>query len=242
MLKHLAHLIPEAILRNCRVVPRATLPTGLFHISANPALGEMIPQIPKRVLRTEDFTFPRICVSSSLVGCIFGHSGTLADYAKNKPVGRDWLGGYAIYALDFDVALRPNRALLSDVDVSDEYWLFNGGWRDRYIPRRVGECFISDIELEPISIGKARKTAISKTPTFWMEVTQDGFPVWLDGSSSLLIKAGHYKFSILDYNYSKGVVEGRDITVEKVTYEDYLRAKGMSLVLLSHDSARSYEW
>ncbi|EEL9315744.1 hypothetical protein DAT63_23095, partial [Salmonella enterica subsp. enterica serovar Enteritidis] len=108
-------------MERCAWVPSKTLPFGLLHISTDTELKTMMPRIPQRTLRMEDGSFPRICVSSSLMGCIYGYSTAIKQYFSGGHLAH-WLGGYVIYRVPFDIALRPHRTLLSDVDISDEHW------------------------------------------------------------------------------------------------------------------------
>lgn len=243
MLSNLELLVPPSILQRCALVPEGSLPTGLYHISANPDLKVMIPKIPLRTLRSEDSSFPRVCVSSSWMGCVYGHSGTLTDFETNKVPSQDWLGGYVIYRTPFKYALRPHTSLLSDVNVSDEHWLFDLGAdvQSQFQTVRVGECFISAIQTDIVKDENGKKWK-AKSPTFYIETTQDNFPIWLCGGEFTVVKAGWYKLQIPTYYWRRGVLNPDGMSIDRITEAEYRAAKHESVVMLSHNCSGSYAW
>lgn len=242
MLTNLQRIVPSAILDRCALVPEGALPTGLFHISANPDLKVMTPMIPKRTLNSEDATFPRVCVSSSWLGCVYGHSATLLDYEGKSPP-RDWLGGYVIFRTPFKYALRPHTSLLSDVNISDEHWLFDLGddVQSTFATERVGECFISSIEIDMLEMKKGVYEE-AKNPVFYLELLEDDFPLILCGGELTLLKAGWYEVQLPYYAYCRGVLNTRNVEIRRIKDSEYREAKYQSLVMLSHNPVGSWAW
>lgn len=243
MLSSIETIVPRAIMERCAWVPSKTLPFGLLHISTDTELKTMMPRIPQRTLRMEDGSFPRICVSSSLMGCIYGYSTAIKQYYSGGHLAH-WLGGYVIYRVPFDIALRPHRTLLSDVDISDEHWLFHDPrYSNGYQTERIGECFIAAVPKGKITDSDGKENSVTtECPVFYIHAEVDNVPLWLRQGEFLVVKKGYYRMQINHYDHRLGVMDFSNVSVSRITLEKYLAAKDDALVLLGHQCAGSYEW
>lgn len=99
--------------------------TSVYHISVNGKITNFIPQVSRRTAPREDRTQPRVSVSPTLIGCMMGYQTDehIDLYPINKGKGEAWSGGWYIYGFT-DVALaRPDKTLVYDAEVTNEYWL-----------------------------------------------------------------------------------------------------------------------
>lgn len=132
---------------NTVIVDRETMPIGqLLHITHD-RRPVYTPRIGMRQADSEDRTVPRITVSDTLAGCIIGHSmvdaETLAVPYRRSP---DFLNGFYIRSLDFDVALKPNAKMVYDQPATNEHWLV-GYDQDHqvYTSRVIGQFYVPEI-------------------------------------------------------------------------------------------------
>jgi hypothetical protein len=123
----------------------------LLHISNNVGIKAFIPVIGHNQGNSEDRTVPRLCVATSLVGCLLGYAKAEWDFIALNPNGtksqESYRGGMAIYALDFEFALKPNKALVYDAEFTDEHWLVTYSKNTvKYIPEIAGYLFHNSVK------------------------------------------------------------------------------------------------
>lgn len=110
------------VCRNVKLVSHVELGQEyLYHISNNGSIKKFIPQISRRTAKVEDRSVPRVSTAKTIVGCILGYQGDIAEF-ENGP-DKVWKGGWYIYGFSKPYSLRPNAKLLYDVETSDEHWL-----------------------------------------------------------------------------------------------------------------------
>lgn len=103
---------------------------ALYHISTFKQ-KELIPNVSRRSLYTEDNTIPRISTSTNIVGCLFGYASAMGDLGNlfynpyHDQEKNDYKGGYYLHVLKPSLAIKPHKKLLPDQYVSDEHWLVN---------------------------------------------------------------------------------------------------------------------
>ena len=74
--------------------------------------GEIFhPRIPINRLNTEDGTIPRVCVSSSIPGCLTAMPKYRVGYIVH------------VYKVESDQYLQPSTSLLPDVPFTGEFWI-----------------------------------------------------------------------------------------------------------------------
>jgi len=159
-------LQPDEVARELRVVtPNRLRQPYLLHMSKNTQLTMFSPQVTRRVLADENRSIPRISTAPTLAGCLMSYSSDLTDFAKQQnglsADGREvkFRGGWAIYALPFDLALRPSRRLVPDVNATDEHWLVSYDAEHRSYPAEmIGRFFYEQVSY--IARGRQRITEI----------------------------------------------------------------------------------
>ena len=73
----------------------------------------MVPRIPKS--KYEDQTTPRICVSSSIQGCLIGIN-------ENKDISGET---YHVYSITTKNWYKPTKKEVADIEITDEFWVLD---------------------------------------------------------------------------------------------------------------------
>ena len=122
-------LASNEVLKNCDLITPASLGTNiLLHVSTR-KLVSVPPNVSKIAAGSEDNTFLRIHCSNNLLGCLIG-SGWLErnwqDKLNKKRNIKDgeYTGMIYVYTFPFEYALKPNKNLVFDADLTNELWLF----------------------------------------------------------------------------------------------------------------------
>lgn len=148
----------EKVNRNVEVVYPETIGQNfVLHISKDTKIKKFVPVIGTRQGTNEDRTMPRVCTSDNLYGCMLGYASThndvaflLADGDSRSSNGGAYKGGWAIYEIEFEAALKPNKNLVYDAGRTDEIWLvsYNRKTVD-FIPKLAGKMFYSEVRYQP---------------------------------------------------------------------------------------------
>lgn len=204
---------------SCIVTPADYPSPYMFHISKNPKIKEFTPLIGRRQAEMEDRTTPRICVCPYLIGCMIGYADTEDDFFINKELDKSYkvpfLGGYKIYAFDYEGALKPTKKLVYDAKNSDECWLttYNEATQ-HYKGKVVGEFFYSAMTYI------ARDKDPWSTGTFFLR-TQVELPF----TKRNLFKPGCYRINGFTPQFVRDYMDDKHFDVESVSETDYLKAK-----------------
>ena len=144
--------ISDRVVRSMEIIEKEQSPyKQLLHISMDPRVKEFVPRISTRQAHGEDRTVPRVVTSPVLFGCILGYASLTSDY-RDMPVKSEkepnspWLNGYTIYALDYEVALKPKSSLVPDVVQTNETWLVNYSPETKvYKPTKAGRFYCTEL-------------------------------------------------------------------------------------------------
>lgn len=136
-------LLPKNKRNNLKVVHRDEVDRQyLYHLTMDARLRTMAPQVSQRTLSAEDRAIPRISTSTSLAGCMLGYQSTTHDFQQQH------YRGWYIYGLEYDYAVIPNKRLLPDVDVSEEFWLVTyDGSTTAYKTKMLAKFFIETMRV-----------------------------------------------------------------------------------------------
>lgn len=154
LLKDFFALRPADIRDNLRITTPGQLGQSyLVHISKDHGVERFVPNVSQRTLEDEDRRVPRISTAPTLLGAMTGYCAVLREfiYAMNQTYRRQgkptrWNGIWSIYGLSFDVALRPSRKLVPDVDTTDEHWLVPySASTAEYPATAAGEFFLDSL-------------------------------------------------------------------------------------------------
>lgn len=202
----------------------------LLHISTDSKLNKLIPFISKRQSDMEDRTVARICTAPTLLGCIIGANNTIYEFLygfdKEKISDSDYIGGFTIYDVPFEHALKPNASLVYDCKQSDEHWLITYNVETaQYKPTKVGKMFISSITYH------GRDKDIPEADyIFYLEVKADS----LNFNSKRNLKKGFYKVCGPIDAHTKNFKEDKPFTIEEVKQTEYEDARLRTASLLSY--------
>jgi hypothetical protein len=179
-------LTTDLVVKNTKVVHVKDLPNKLLHISTN-RQKVLIPNISQRASLGEDNTIPRVHTAPTILGCIAGYGNAFYDGRALHQSGTKnaYRGGYYLYTIPFEYALRPNAKLVPDVAVTNEYWLIPYSKEySEYTPDSISKMVTSDVTTINLSNGD-----IENIITFYIEITSDT-PVLLD--TDILLETGFY--------------------------------------------------
>lgn len=222
----LFNVLNDKVKRNVRVLTPEDIGQGyLLHISTNPKLKTMTPIIGRRQAKTEDRSVPRITTTPTLLGCMIGYAKLDEDFMQGHRE-KSYLGGFIIYALNYEAALVPNEKLVFDAERSGETWLV------QYSPETA--------KYEPIEIGKGfcrsiRYVAKNKEypdgeAEFFVEINKaDGIRF----SKNHHLSPGYWRLSGPSDLYNTDWREDSNWKVESINKMTYLENKRASADMLS---------
>ncbi|UQT03078.1 hypothetical protein TOTORO_02150 [Serratia phage vB_SmaS-Totoro] len=199
----------------------------LLHISPNPTIREFIPRPIQRTMKGEDEYVPRVCTGVGLLDCLRGYAVAINDFLKKEATcagDDDWLGGYTIYSIPAEIALKPSPRMAPISKWCEERWLVPyEGPSQPYIPTAVGKFFINDVMLTE------DKTII---PEIYLHVEKG--PMIFD--RHLTLYPGYWRVIIPNLNsYFEEKFRREDLVVEKLAPEKFNVSKQSKAHLLSYD-------
>ncbi len=216
------------------ITPEALGQSLLLHISTDNMLEGFSPYITRRTVEGEDRSVPRICTAPSLMGCIMGYVNDVSDFLERPTSttaqGRKvpFKGGWVIYGLPFDYALRPGDALLPGVDRTDEHWLVNyDQFTADYKPVRVGKFFYERVEYH--STNGAPESVLSIV----VEVAS-GMELFV--TRGLTLQSGYWRMQVRGIERSKSWAKINFNRVQEISEAEYFTLKGAVANLLSFDN------
>lgn len=163
----------------------------LYHISTDPKIKKFTPRICDRSQEGEDRSIPRICVAENIMDCMLGYIDIFSNILKTCEKEGDYLGGWKIYAFETPYMIKPSKALLPDVEKTNERWLVNHSEETAsYEPIEAGILFVNNLSLIP-NKGTTPKGII----TFYLQCYLDS-GMKLDEGFGDPDSEGFYKFDI----------------------------------------------
>lgn len=222
-------LLPDNVGKGLEVVTRQTVPEGaLLHISTNGKIKTFTPSVTSRTAHKEDRSVPRVSTAPSLLGCIAGYSAAKWDVLNNYKGNKDFKGGWYIYDLPFEFALKPAVRLLVDQKATDEHWLVTYSVDTRhYDPSIIGKFFYESL------------TSLTRTdngPFMMCTIKVEVFPGQkVHFAKGVVLTEGYWNIygpeptnNIANWKQTKAYV------VTPVTKADWAISKKFSADLLSH--------
>jgi hypothetical protein len=213
----------DKVKNNVRVVTPEEVGQNFFlHISTNTGIRKFVPTIGHRQADSENRTIPRICVAPSILGCLIGYSAIEYDFLSNQD---DWKGGWKIYALPFEAALKPTSKLVYDSRHSDEHWLvaFNKETAE-YIPETAGRIFYRSISY----VARSGKVPAGEG-TLYIEITKpEGFPF----SKQYFLTKGYWKIEGPCPDYVRNWEDDKLFKVTELSQSEFRAVKNESAALL----------
>ncbi len=230
----------KSVQENSEIVTPADMGTlHSLHIDKNvPPAFE--PRMPKSAMDSENDTCARITVATTLLGCYIGYFRGETDLAAGSVKKADdsdqFLGGYVISKLAFTHALKPNKELVPDADRSEELWLVSYNQSTlSYVPIKIGKMFVHRLTYIPVNGQEPDIEAI-----IFIENT-DTLGMWLDRKNK--IGVGYYSVTIKWPNQFDRSIYNPDLTIIKVTKDEYEKTKGLQATMLEYKEPPKYiDW
>lgn len=148
--------LPGTVRKNCKIVTMQDLNvSNVLRIDKDPP-KIFTPRLPHSATKKEDHTTPRVSSGWHLYGCLFGYG----QYSIDVMDGSDstiekfngYRGGYVLQKTKFDFAVTPSKALVPEVEVSDEVWLVNYNKKTSFYKfQECGRVFLTSLEYLPNS-------------------------------------------------------------------------------------------
>lgn len=206
----------------------------LYHISFNGDIKSFVPFIGHRQSNSEDRTVPRVCVGSDLLGCLMGFADLFSCFVTITPDGKSaskFKGGWKIYTFDYDYALKPNKQMCGDAEITGEQWLVAYSAKSRqYKPRVIGEVVCKQIIITPVN-----KQLPDKTHVFYLKVDES---FWIDSKNEVV--AGCYEVAVTNImDITDRNVDLKEF-IKPIDISEYTKVKGQVAELLDLPSKPPY--
>jgi len=234
-LQSILELASNKVQKETKIVTPKDLDQDYFLHIARSKFDYLIPNVSKRAAPSEDNTIPRVHVSPSLLGCLRGYASFIDDtrYVPTGAKSDTWLGGYYIYVLPFQAALKPSLKLVYDADYSDEHWLVAYNTETRFFkPSAVLKIVLSELKIVPGM--KERSFYI----TYLLENTSD---ITIKLSDDVELSPGYWEITLKTVERHSGSNRNAKVKTEddlckyhKVTKKEFDSAKSVSAAMLSH--------
>lgn len=217
-------LYPKNISDNVTIIGNGDANDNVtFHISLNNKLTSMEPRISQRTLNKEDRSVARISTAPTLTGCLSGYSSAIYDFEDPR---KGDLGGWKIYQLNYEYALKPNVKLLADVEMTDEDWLVTYNKEHvSYKTQPIGELFFSEVGRRTVA-GKQVRVLFVKA---YLRVAE-GYSLPLNRTT--LLRPGHYVVRFNNWYESMNIRSPQDVSVVPISANDYMANKKLGAGLL----------
>lgn len=218
-------LFPNTIRNNVEVIEASEQNNIVFHISTNPKIKVFEPRVSRRTMQKEDRSVPRVSAAGTLNGCLSGYAASIYDWESPG----QWSGGWKIYALRYDIALKPNKKILADVESSEEIWLVGYDKEHRSYPAvPMGEFFFTSVARQATGDkNQLRKLAV----TAYIRVGE-GYTLPLNKTT--LLRSGFYQLTYNDYYQAMDLRNPQDIIVKPISEAVYQSFKKLEAGLLSY--------
>jgi hypothetical protein len=146
-------LLPGPVAKGVTVVtPHDIGSPVLLHMSRDSKIKKFIPNVTRRTGMDENRSVPRISTAPTLLGCFVGYCAARSDYMYPDYEGKMYKGGWYVYGIPFQHAIKPNTKLLYDQKNSGEHWLVTYSPETREYPAEImAKVFYSDVTAIPRS-------------------------------------------------------------------------------------------
>ncbi|MDH2154281.1 hypothetical protein [Stenotrophomonas sp. GD03657] len=234
MTEYLLRQTEEMRLNMTLVTPETLGQSMLLHLSYDNAISSFQPYVTKRTAEGEDRTVPRISTAPSLLACLMGYQTELNDFHGRPQVtsadGRkvEFAGGWIIYGLPFQYAIRPNNKLVPDASRTDEHWLIAyDKMTTQHTPVRVGKVFYDRVTY---------KGQDKEYPDIYIEMVIEVHPgMSLNLGMDTNLPAGYWIVETKNLHDSRSYKSIDVRRVREITKADYEQRKTLTAGLLSLD-------
>ena len=213
-MKRFLEFWPSTISNNVEILTPENSAGVTFHISTNNALKSFEPRVSRRTMNKEDRSVPRVSTAGTLNGCLSGYSAALYDW-ENMDADK-WQGGWKIYAVEYQAALKPNKKILGDADQTEEIWLVPYNKEHvRYQATPIGELFFAKVGREATNNPKLPRKVYVKA---YVRIAEGHM---LPLNKSTVLRAGYYQLTYNNWFEAMDLRNPQDIMIVPITSGDY---------------------
>lgn len=223
--------VSEKVRKNVTVVTPEEVGQDYFlHMSTDTGIKKFIPHIGRRQAYSEDRSVPRITVAPTLLGCFIGYAKADYDFQNlphvKKADEKGYRGGWKIYALPFEAALKPTARMVYDSRVSDEHWMVSYSREtNEYIPETAGKMFYRSIRL----VSRTGKSPEGEMELY-VEITKPG---GIRFSKNIRLDVGYHRIVGPVQQNVKSWTDDKGYVSTPIDKAEYFSAKNASADLLS---------
>lgn len=204
------HLGPEA-LNKVKIVDKTMSSVKLlYHISADDKLQHFYPRVSQKLYPNETTQIPRTSTSPSVIQCILGYGGFYQDLSWHA---ENFSGIYYIYEPKWDIAFKPSKSLVGDVEFSDEHWLLY--YKKEHYQRtseRSGEFFVRSFDCVLKGSGSDDEYIL------FLKVDKDGLE-FLPGKQ---LRRGYYRITLQQFRTPNYVYRlDENVFIEEIDSKQY---------------------
>lgn len=204
------HLGPEALSKVKIIDKTMSNVKLLYHISVDDKLQHFYPRVSQKLYPNETTQIPRTSTSPSVIQCILGYGGFYQDLSWHA---ENFNGIYYIYEPKWDIAFKPSKSLVGDVEFSDEHWLLY--YKKEHYQRtseRSGEFFVRSFDCVLKGSGSDDEYIL------FLKVDKDGLE-FLPGKQ---LRRGYYRITLQRFktpNYEYRLDE--NVFIEEIDSKQY---------------------
>jgi len=238
----------KVFIANAKVISKEEVGQDYFFRLDNKTPPPLVPRMPASAGQSEDVTTPRVCVGTTLMGCISSISRTFDDFKYPTYKSESFKGGYELSIIKYDYALKVKPKLVFDVEKTNEHWLCAITPETKeYKPKTVGKFFIAQATITPTGAKAVEGFYGHKRiqVTSYLEVNED-YEININDTTKVGI--GFYRLEYDDYEFESS---NRDklqmaydcpVSVSAVDKAEYYAAKKLSAANLNFPIPKSLSW
>lgn len=230
---------PNSVSENLEIMtPDEVGVDHMLHISLDTNIKKFVPYMPTSAGHSEDRTISRICVAPSLLACILGIGALEFNFIDrhnyiDESERKVYKGGYYIYGLKYKAVLKPNKKLVYDCEMTNEFWLTSySSETAEYIPEVLGKFYVSSMHY----IAQGNQSP-AMTVELYIEIPTDT-PIKFSEKNTCT--KGYYRVLMTNPHKIKNHKTVKDIIAfHPISKEEYLASKKISAALLSQTTITS---
>ncbi|MNI29820.1 hypothetical protein D3C76_89680 [compost metagenome] len=206
----------------------------MYHLSLDGEIKKFTPFVTRRAADKENISVPRISVAPSIMGCFTGYMSSWNDIAWPDLKNKKFKNGWYLYRLPYEYCIKPDKKQLFDQENSNEHWLVTYSPETReYKGDIVAKMFYAELKMQVQS---------GKYPDYLVKLVVEVLegPVLFGGTTAL--EKGTY---LIEGPAPENHADWSDIkpyTINKISYGEYAKLKGLSADMLSYHQPAAYLW
>lgn len=220
----------------------------MLHGSINDSIEVFTPRLAERYAKgSEDRTVERVHVAETLVGCIMAMDelSYYLQYNIDEEEAEVFKGGWYIYAIPYQYALKPNVNLVYDAGRSNEVWLVPYSKETKeYKSEIIAKVFLESMSYANLGMDENKNTLRKYITTYIAEVMSKSIKI--DQSSNKQYPKGYYKVEItrttenghhVNHSFNEDLVR-----VIKIDKDEYNKKKKVMAPKILYKNKTFFNW